>query len=197
MVVERLAERMGAGRWKSRYAGRYVEIAGPAGPLAFLIPTTYMNLSGDAVGPASGNLKAARAQVLVVHDDLDLPFGTVRGKAGGGSGGHNGLRSITQGVGGDGYLRVRIGIGRPPADFRGDQAAWVLMTFSEPNEEVEAALDTAGAMTEAAIADGMEVAIARFHAAEPGSRARERQRRRDDGEDAESPDQDDTAPTDS
>lgn len=197
MVVERLAERMGAGRWKSRYAGRYVEIAGPAGPLAFLIPTTYMNLSGDAVGPASGNLKAARAQVLVVHDDLDLPFGTVRGKAGGGSGGHNGLRSITQGVGGDGYLRVRIGIGRPPADFRGDQAAWVLMTFSEPNEEVEAALDTAGAMTEAAIADGMEVAIARFHAAEPGSRARERQRRRDDGQDAEAPDQDDTAPTDS
>lgn len=188
---------MGAGRWKSRYAGRYVEIAGPAGPLAFLIPTTYMNLSGDAVGPASGNLKAARVQVLVVHDDLDLPFGTVRGKAGGGSGGHNGLRSITQRVGGDDYLRVRIGIGRPPADFRGDQAAWVLMAFSEPNEEVQAALDTAGAMTEAAIADGMEAAIARFHAAEPGSRARERQRRRDDGEDAESPDQDDTAPTDS
>ena len=192
-----MAERMGAGRWKSRYAGRYVEIAGPAGPLALLIPTTYMNLSGDAVGPASGNLKAARVQVLVVHDVLDLPFGTVRGKAGGGSGGHNGLRSITQGVGGDGYLRVRIGIGRPPADFRGDQAAWVLMAFSEPNEEVQAALDTAGAMTEAAIADGMEAAIARFHATEPGSRARERQRRRDDGEDAESPDQDDTAPTDS
>ena len=197
MVVERLAERMCAGRWKSRYAGRYVESSGPAGPLAFLIPTTYMNLSGDAVGPAAGSLKAARAQVLVVHDDLDLPFGMVRGKAGGGSGGHNGLRSITQGVGGDDYLRVRIGIGRPPADFRGDQAAWVLMAFSEPNEEVEAALDTAGAMAEAAIADGMEAAIARFHAAEPGSRARERQRRRDDGEDAESPDQDDTAPTDS
>lgn len=188
---------MCAGRWKSRYAGRYVESSGPAGPLAFLIPTTYMNLSGDAVGPAAGSLKAARAQVLVVHDDLDLPFGTVRGKAGGGSGGHNGLRSITQGVGGDDYLRVRIGIGRPPADFRGDQAAWVLMAFSEPNEEVEAALDTAGAMAEAAIADGMEAAIARFHAAEPGSRARERQRRRDDGQDAESPDQDDMAPSDS
>ncbi len=178
---------MGAGRWKSRYAGRYVEIAGPAGPLALLIPTTYMNLSGDAVGPASGSLRATRTQVLVVHDDLDLPFGTVRGKIGGGSGGHNGLRSIMQGLGGDDYLRVRIGIGRPPADFRGDQAAWVLMAFSEPKEEVEAALAAAVAMIEAAITDGMETAISRFHAAEPGSRARERQRRRDDGEPPESP----------
>lgn len=185
---------MGAGRWKSRYAGRYVEVSGPAGPLALLIPTTYMNLSGDAVGPAAGSLKAARAQVLVVHDDLDLPFGTVRGKIGGGSGGHNGLRSITQGLGADDYLRVRIGIGRPPPQFRGDQADWVLMAFMEPKTAVDEALAAALAMTEAAIAEGMEAAIARFHAAEPGSRARARKRRGDDGEAAEEPMED--APAD-
>lgn len=196
VVVERLAERLGAGRWKSRYAGRYVEVSGPAGPLALLIPTTYMNLSGDSVGPAAGSLRANRGQVLVIHDDLDLPFGTVRGKVGGGSGGHNGLRSITHRLGGDDYLRVRIGIGRPPADFRGDQAAWVLMAFSEAAEEVDASLARAMAMTEAAVADGIDTAIATFHAAEPGSRARERQRRREDGEELESPDGSDTdAPT--
>lgn len=194
VVVERLAERMGAGRWKSRYAGRYLEVSGPAGPLALLIPTTYMNLSGDAVGPAAGSLKATRAQVLVVHDDLDLPFGTVRGKIGGGSGGHNGLRSITQGLGADDYLRVRIGIGRPPPQFRGDQADWVLMAFMEPKTAVEEVLAAALAMTEVAIADGMEAAIARFHAAEPGSRARARKRRGDDGEAVEEPIED--APAD-
>ncbi len=166
-------------------------MAGPTGPLALLIPTTYMNLSGDAVGPAAGSLKAARAQVLVVHDDLDLPFGTVRGKIGGGSGGHNGLRSITQRVGGDDYLRVRIGIGRPPADFRGDQAAWVLMAFSEPQAEVAVALDTAKAMTEVAIAEGMDAAIARFHAAEHGSRAQARRSRREEAVDV-APDAADT-----
>lgn len=185
MVVERLAERMGAGRWKPRYAGRFVELAGPAGQLALLVPTTYMNLSGEAAGPAAGSLKATRPQVLVVHDDLDLPFGTVRGKIGGGSGGHNGLRSITQRLGGDDYLRVRIGIGRPPAEFRGDQADWVLMGFTEPQDAVDAALAEALAMTEVAIGEGMAVAIARFHAAEPGSRARKR--REPDGEMADEP----------
>lgn len=185
-----MAERLGAGRWKSRYAGRYVEVSGPAGSLALLIPTTYMNLSGDSVGPCTGSLKATRAQVLVVHDDLDLPFGTVRGKIGGGSGGHNGLRSITQGLGGDDYLRVRIGIGRPPPQFRGDQADWVLMAFMEPKVDVDKALTSALEMTEVAVADGMEAAIARFHAAQPGSRARARKLRGDDGEAVEPPVQD-------
>lgn len=149
-------------------------MSGPSGPLALLIPTTYMNLSGDAVGPAAGSLRVARNQVLVVHDDLDLPFGAVRGKVGGGSGGHNGLRSITQGLGGDDYLRVRIGIGRPPPQFRGDQADWVLMAFMEPKVEVDKALDLALLMTETAITDGIEASIARFHAKAPGSRARKR-----------------------
>ena len=177
--MERLAERLGAGKFKQRYAGRFVELRGPAGPLALLIPTTYMNLSGESVGPAAGSLKAAPAQVLIVHDELDLPFGVVRGKLGGGTAGHNGLRSISAGLGSSEYPRIRIGIGRPPAEFRGDQAAWVLTGFSEPADQVDAMLAEALAMTEVTVAEGIDAAIARFHAAEPGSRARERRERRD------------------
>lgn len=178
--MERLADRLGAGRFKQRFAGRFAEANGPDGPLALLIPTTYMNLSGDAVGPAAGTLKARPEQVLVVHDDLDLPFGVVRGKVGGGTGGHNGLRSITSRLGSGGFLRIRIGIGRPPSEFRGDPADWVLMAFSEPADQVEEMLGRALAMTEATIGEGIEAAIARFHASEPGARARERRLRREE-----------------
>ena len=183
--MERLAERLCAGKFKNRYAGRFVELRGPAGPLALLIPTTYMNLSGESVGPAAGSLKAVPGQVLIVHDELDLPFGVVRGKLGGGSAGHNGLRSITTGLGSGDYPRIRIGIGRPPAEFRGDQAAWVLTAFAEPPDEVEAMLAEALAMTEATVAEGIVAAIARFHAGEPGARARDRRERRDDIPDGE------------
>lgn len=184
--MERLADRLGAGRFRQRFAGRFAEAKGPDGPLALLVPTTYMNLSGDAVGPAAGSLKARPEQVLVVHDDLDLPFGVVRGKVGGGTGGHNGLRSITSRLGSGDYLRIRIGIGRPPAEFRGDQADWVLMAFSEPAGEVDDMLARALAMTETTLAEGIDAAIATFHASEPGARARERRLRRgDDPEPAE------------
>ena len=181
--MERLAERLGAGKFKQRFAGRFAEVRGPAGPLALLIPTTYMNLSGESVGPAAGSLKATPAQVLIVHDELDLPFGVVRGKLGGGTAGHNGLRSISTGLGSADYPRIRIGIGRPPAEFRGDQAAWVLTGFSEAADQVDAMLAEALAMTEVTIAEGVDAAIARFHASEPGSRARERRERRDGADD--------------
>lgn len=193
--MERLAERLGAGKFKRRFAGRFAEVRGPAGPLALLIPTTYMNLSGESVGPAAGSLKATPAQVLIVHDELDLPFGVVRGKLGGGTAGHNGLRSISAGLGSGDYPRIRIGIGRPPAEFRGDQAAWVLTGFSEASDQVEAMLAEALAMTEVTVADGIDVAIARFHASEPGSRARERRERRDGADDvADAADDPRTAP---
>ena len=79
-----------------------------------LKPTTYMNLSGRSVAAFARYYKVKPSQILVVHDDLDLPVGSVRLKHGGGHGGHNGLRSITQELGTDGYRRARIGIGRPP-----------------------------------------------------------------------------------
>ena len=177
-VVEELAVRLGAGRFATRYAGEYAEARGPHGPLALLIPTTYMNDSGSSVGPAAGMLHAAPDQVLVVHDDIDVPFGEVRGKRGGGHGGHNGLRSLVAGLGSPDFLRVRVGVGRAPAGFRGDEADWVLRAFDEPADQVQALIDAGLAMTEAVLADGMEEAIARFHARPAGERARARAERR-------------------
>lgn len=176
-MVEELAARLGAGRFARRYAGRIAEARGPAGPVALLIPTTFMNDSGGSVGPAAGALRVPPAGVLVVHDEIDLPFGTVRGKEGGGVAGHNGLRAVRAGLGSADFPRVRVGVGRPPAEFRGDEADWVLMRFTEPAEEVRELLGRATAMAVLAVAEGMEAAIARFHAAEPGSRARRRRER--------------------
>lgn len=183
-AVELLAARLGAGRFASRYGGRFAEARGPAGPVALLIPTTYMNASGDSVGPAAGTLRAAPGQVLVIHDEVDLPFGVVRGKLGGGAGGHNGLRSVRRGLGTGDFPRIRLGVGRPTGDFRGDGADWVLMRFTEPGEEVEAMIARAADMAEGALADGMESAINRFHAGAPGARARARRDRREGGEQA-------------
>jgi PTH1 family peptidyl-tRNA hydrolase len=179
MVVERLAERLGAGRFVARYAGRFAEARGPSGPVALLVPTTYMNASGDSVGPAAGALRAAPGQVLVVHDEIDLPFGVVRGKSGGGHGGHNGLRSVSRGLGTGEYPRLRLGVGKPPADFRGDGADWVLMRFSEPREEVDAMIDRAVEMAEVALEGGMTALFERYHAGEPGVKAAARRARRE------------------
>jgi PTH1 family peptidyl-tRNA hydrolase len=179
MVVEEVARRLGAGKAVTRYGGRLREARGPAGAVALLVPLTYMNDSGDAVGPAAGSLHAAPGQVLVVHDDLDLPFGAVRGKVGGGTGGHNGLRSVTRGLGGPGFARVRLGVGKPPAEFRGEGADWVLMRFTEPREDVQAMIGRGADMVEAVLADGMAAAVERFHASEPGARAAARAERRE------------------
>lgn len=174
LVVQALAERLGAGRSVARYAGRLAEARGPHGPLALLVPGTYMNASGDSVGPAAGALRAAPERVLVVHDEVDLPFGTVRGKVGGGVGGHNGLRSVRAGLGSADFLRVRLGVGRPTPEWRGDDADWVLARFAEPDQEVAAMIALGRDMAEVAVAEGMDAAIARFHAREPGARARAR-----------------------
>jgi len=119
MVLDELARRLDAGKPVSRFAGTYREARGPGGPLGLLVPETYMNDSGRSVGPAAGSLRLAPEQVLVIHDEIDLPFGVVRGKRGGGSGGHNGLRSVEHGLGSREFLRIRVGIG-------GDSFEWLL-----------------------------------------------------------------------
>jgi len=177
VVVERLAERLGVRKFSARYAGSFAETRGPGGPVALLIPTTFMDLSGDSVSPAAGNLRATAGQVLVVHDELDLPFGVVRGKVGGGAGGHNGLRSIIGRLKSQDFGRIRLGVGRPPEDWRGDQADWVLSGFSEPQTDVDTMIDRGVAMVEAALEHGMDDAISRFHAAAPGARAARRRER--------------------
>ncbi len=160
-VVELLAARAGGGRFsrhrsnadvlEGRLAGRRVVLAKPR---------TYMNVSG---GPVAGLVKYFGGELVVVHDDLDLGFGVVRLKLGGGEGGHNGLRSISASLGTKDYLRVRFGIGRPPG--RQDPADFVLKRFSgTERKELEFAVDLAADATEALLAAGLEPAQNRFHA---------------------------------
>ena len=99
------------------------------GPVWLLEPMTFMNLSGDCVQPAQAFTKAQVGEIVVVHDELDVPFGEVRVKVGGGHAGHNGLRSIIERVGSPEFVRIRVGIGRPPPGFRGDVADYVLQNF--------------------------------------------------------------------
>lgn len=114
---------------REKFSGLFTrgEMRGEA--VAVLAPQTFMNLSGDSVQPAAAFLKVPAANVIVVHDELDIPFGEVRLKQGGGHAGHNGLRSIMQRLGTPDFVRVRIGIGRPPPSFPGDVAAFVLRNF--------------------------------------------------------------------
>jgi len=163
-VVELLAARAGGGRFSKHKANADVLEGRLAGRRAVLaVPRTYMNVSG---GPVAGLLRyygVASADLVVVHDDLDLGFGVVRLKQGGGEGGHNGLRSISTSIGTKDYLRVRFGIGRPPG--RQDPADFVLKRFSgAERKELEFAVDLAADAAEALLRDGLEPAQNRFHA---------------------------------
>lgn len=163
-VVDLLAARAGGGRFGKHRSNADVLETHLAGRRVVLAkPRTYMNVSG---GPVAGLLKyysVAPADLVVVHDDLDLGFGVIRLKAGGGEGGHNGLRSISSAIGTRDYLRVRFGIGRPPG--RQDPADFVLKRFSGAERtELEFAVDLAADATEALLADGLEPTQNRFHA---------------------------------
>jgi PTH1 family peptidyl-tRNA hydrolase len=126
-------------------------------------PRTYMNISGGPVAGLARYFSVPVEDLIVVHDDLDLGFGVIRLKRGGGEGGHNGLRSISASIGTKDYLRVRFGIGRPPG--RQDPADFVLKRFSgAEKKELDLAVDLAADATEALLTDGLERAQNRFHA---------------------------------
>lgn len=118
--------------WREKFSGMIAERPDGAGVCRFLLPGTYMNESGKSVYAASDFFKVRPGNLLVVHDDLELPFGSFAWRAGGGLGGHNGLKSIRDSLGTPEFLRLRLGIGRP---FRGTVHSWVLGRFS-PDEEV-------------------------------------------------------------
>ena len=131
-------------------------------------PMTYMNLSGGPVAALRQFYKIAPAQVLALHDELDLPFGQVRAKFGGGEGGHNGLRSMSQSLGTKDYARTRFGIGRPPG--RQDPADFVLSDFSSvQRKELDFLIDRAADIAEAIMTNGVEWAQNQFHAPSPSS----------------------------
>jgi PTH1 family peptidyl-tRNA hydrolase len=161
MVAEALLERWDFPRAKDRFRGRLAEgrvraatmsppgsgvpgvgaagvgAAGPAPRVAVLCPQTYMNDVGRSVGPARGALKLALDRVLVVHDEIDLPFGDVRTRLGGGLAGHNGLKSLKRELGGADFVRVRVGVGRPDSTDPEIVSAHVLGRFSESDAQVD------------------------------------------------------------
>jgi PTH1 family peptidyl-tRNA hydrolase len=127
-------------RAKSRFGGLIAEgRAGPGGPrVAILLPQTFMNDSGESAGPARGSLKVPLDRLVAVHDEIDLPFGEIKSRLGGGLAGHNGLKSRKRGLGDDEFWRVRVGVGRPASTDPEVVSSYVLSKFREPKKEVEA-----------------------------------------------------------
>ena len=123
--------------------------AGPGGPrVAVLAPQTFMNEAGRSVGPARGALGLGLDRVLVVHDEIDLPFGDVRARVGGGLAGHNGLKSVARELGGRDFARVRVGVGRPDSTDPELVSRHVLARFAEPAAQVRELVDEAAAVAE-------------------------------------------------
>ena len=116
--------------------------------MALLQPRTYMNESGTSAGPARGSLKVPLDRVVVIHDEIDLPFGRIEARLGGGLAGHNGLKSLKRGFGDAEFWRVRVGVGRPDSTDPEIVSAHVLGRFREPRPEVEALVGAAAEETE-------------------------------------------------
>jgi PTH1 family peptidyl-tRNA hydrolase len=144
-VANLLADRWELPKGKVKYRGLLREgRTGPGGPrVAVLLPQTYMNDAGRSVGPARGAAKVDLDHLLVIHDEIDLPFGEIRTRTGGGLAGHNGLKSIRQAVGSPDFARIRVGVDRPDTTDPERVAAYVLSRFSEPREEVRRLVDQA------------------------------------------------------
>ena len=161
-VLDLLALRVG-GKFKvHRSRCEIVEARLGDAPVVLAKPMSFMNISGGPINAAARFFKLPVEQIVVVHDELDLPFGTVRLKRGGGEGGHNGLRSMTSALASNEYARVRFGIGRPPG--RQDPADYVLRAFtSAERKELAFLIDRAADATEALIANGLESAQNSYH----------------------------------
>jgi len=165
MVAGLLAERVG-GRF-SKHKARADVLEGRLGPppaprVVLAVPRSYMNESGGPVAGLCGFYKIPVERLVVVHDELDLPYGSLRLKRGGGDNGHNGLRSITRSLGSRDYLRVRFGIGRPPG--RMDPADFVLRDFTAAErKDLDFHLDRAADAVEALVRDGLDPAQNRYN----------------------------------
>ncbi|MGH7281359.1 MAG: aminoacyl-tRNA hydrolase, partial [Polyangiaceae bacterium] len=129
MAATELVRQESLGDFREKFSGLFLRANASFGEVCVLEPQTFMNLSGDSVQPCAAFLKIAPQEIVVIHDELDLPFGDVRIKQGGGHAGHNGLRSMIERLGTPDFVRIRIGIGRPPPGFRGEVADYVLSNF--------------------------------------------------------------------
>lgn len=164
-VVERLAGRGGSSTDKKLF-GALVGDAVLGGKKATLaMPQQFMNVSGQPTASLLGYYKVPAADLVVVHDDMDLPLGRLRVRVGGGHGGHNGIRDIQRTCGAE-FVRIRMGVGRPPPQW--DPADYVLSSFT-PEEEpvVQSMVDTAADAVESVVRDGVTAAMNRFNATRP------------------------------
>lgn len=132
LVVDDIAKRFGV-TWSGE---KFLAQCGKGHVLSqeclLLKPMTFMNLSGRSVVQAMRFFKLSPQDIVVLHDDIDVPAGKVKARLGGGHGGHNGIRSIIDEIGSADFHRVKLGVGRPSADFKGDVAAWVLGPMTDP-----------------------------------------------------------------
>jgi PTH1 family peptidyl-tRNA hydrolase len=147
-VADTLARRWELPRWKKKFAGELAEgragVGGDGLPrVALLKPQTYMNDAGRSAGPARGAYKLDLDRVLVVHDEIDLPFGEIRSRLGGGLAGHNGLKSLRRELGSPDFHRVRVGVGRPDSTDPDIVAAYVLGKWRQSGAEVADLVDRA------------------------------------------------------
>jgi peptidyl-tRNA hydrolase, PTH1 family len=152
-VANLLGSRWELPKAKKRYAGLYTEgRAGPGGPrVAILLPQTFMNDAGRSVSPARGTLHVPLERVLVVHDEIDLPFGRVEARLGGGLAGHNGLKSVRRELGSPDFQRIRVGVGRPDSTDPEIVSKYVLSRFRESDDEVRAVVERAAEEAEGLI----------------------------------------------
>ena len=156
-IARELIDRWQLPKPRRRFRGLISEgRTGPGGPrVAVLLPQTYMNDAGTSVGPARGALGIETLdRVLVLHDEIDIPFAEIRVRLGGGLAGHNGLKSIRQGLGSTEFGRVRVGVGRPPTTDPDRVAAYVLGRFAESTDEVRRLIVDGADAAERVLADG-------------------------------------------
>jgi peptidyl-tRNA hydrolase, PTH1 family len=161
-VVEQLAARAGAPSPRDKYGAVLYEIALGAERVILCKPMEFMNVSGQAVRQVAGFHKIPAARTIVVHDELDVPFGRLKLGAGGGAGGHNGIRSIIAELGTPDFARVRFGVDRPPPNWQG--ADYVLANFTGTEQkELPALIDLAADAVEDIVARGLSAAMNKFN----------------------------------
>jgi PTH1 family peptidyl-tRNA hydrolase len=160
-VADEIA-RVAGFKWGRKFDGELAQGSLNTEKVGILKPLTFMNLSGDAVAAAAGFYKVTVEEIVVVHDELDLEFGRLQVKRGGGTAGHNGLRSIAERLGSSNFSRVRIGVGKPPGGR--DGAGWVLGDFS-PEEEraLEDLVPKAAEAARVAVLEGAQVSMNKFN----------------------------------
>lgn len=162
LVVETLADRTSCRVSDKKFKALTSRSRIQGNDCLLMKPQTYMNLSGESVGPALGFYKSATQDVIVIHDDLDVPLGQLKLKKGGGHGGHNGLRSLKKHLPDDGFIRIRVGIGRPPP--RWDSADYVLSRFrNEEWNDVEEVVEKAADAVEDILKLGLPKAMGRYN----------------------------------